>query len=292
MITGYGVDFTPARVRVAEIRDAVEQYHAKLNEDLAAKRDIARTSRAIEDLCVAFPEEAAAVRIQMHEALTGQSGLIERAKGLRALHAQTVEMLSIADVQPDMSTEGDIYVTPYINTTRESNCRSKNKWTRSNEQDTNQITGSKAASLAFEQKPGGLLAQRQVRTEAERDPNPEAIQAEVLGSVSIGLLHSACREAQSFTGVQLDSWSALAQSGAIFRRMIGLSEAGWLDGHTKVGLYAASAIVATVLEKHIRDPAQISKPGGYFRAMVERAIDGQLNLERSLFGLADSKYGN
>ena len=73
--------------------------------------------------------------------------------------------------------------------------------------------------------------------------------------------------------------------------MIGLSEAGWADGQQKVGLYAATAILATVVEKSIRDPEQITRPGGYFRAMIDRAIDGKLNLERSLFGLADTRYG-
>ena len=77
----------------------------------------------------------------------------------------------------------------------------------------------------------------------------------------------------------------------MLRRMIGLSEAGWKDGIDKVGLYAASAILAIVLEKSIRNPEQISRPGGYFRAMIDRAIDGKLNLERSLFGLADDRYG-
>ena len=44
--------------------------------------------------------------------------------------------------------------------------------------------------------------------------------------------------------------------------------------------------VATLLEKLIRQPDQISRPNGYFRAMVDRAATGKLNLARSLFGLA------
>ncbi|MDE1993727.1 MAG: plasmid replication protein RepCa2, partial [Rhizobiaceae bacterium] len=153
--------------------------------------------------------------------------------------------------------------------------------------------GSSAAEMAFEKKPREIRPERQGESEISRKVRPvDEIQAEVLGSVSIGLLKVACREAQSMTGLELENWSSLAGSGEIFRRMLGLSEAGWADGRAKVGVYAASAILATVLEKHIRDPQQISKPGGYFRAMVDRAIDGQLNLERSLFGLAESNYGN
>jgi replication initiation protein RepC len=91
--------------------------------------------------------------------------------------------------------------------------------------------------------------------------------------------------------IQFDSWTTLSRSGEIMRRMIGLSEAGWADGKAKVGSYAAAAILATVLEKSLREPDQITRPGGYFRAMIDRALDGKLNLERSLFGLAGDRYG-
>ncbi|WP_376743854.1 replication initiation protein RepC [Ensifer canadensis] len=90
---------------------------------------------------------------------------------------------------------------------------------------------------------------------------------------------------------RFDNWSSLGRAGETLRRMIGLSEAGWADGRAKVGLYGASAILAIVLEKSLRDPEQISKPAGYFRAMIDRAVEGKLNLERSLFGLAAGFYG-
>jgi len=89
--------------------------------------------------------------------------------------------------------------------------------------------------------------------------------------------------------VKFETWAGVAQAGEILRRMIGLSDAGWQDGRARVGLRAASAIVATVLEKSLRDPDQINKPGGYFRAMVDRAVEGRLHLEKSLFGLADGE---
>jgi replication initiation protein RepC len=47
--------------------------------------------------------------------------------------------------------------------------------------------------------------------------------------------------------------------------------------------------LATVLEKSLRDPELIAKPGGYFRAMVDRAVDGSLHLSKSLYGLAESE---
>ncbi|MDN3722405.1 replication initiation protein RepC [Roseibium salinum] len=39
-------------------------------------------------------------------------------------------------------------------------------------------------------------------------------------------------------------------------------------------------------KKALRDPDRINSPGGYFRAMVDRAVEGKLALAKSLFGLA------
>jgi replication initiation protein RepC len=291
LISGYGIDFTPARVRSDELRDAVEHYRARLNEETAAKRDVARLSRAIEDLCIAFPEVGPGYREEMQNHLSSLAPMTDKANALRSLHARAIAALSAEDESPDMSGEGDISVSPIINTTLESLSGSKQKRTRSIEREQTLTISGKAAEIAYENKPADVEPAWQPRSGLDDDRTPEVIQSEVLASVSIGLLHAACREAQSMTGVVFDSWSALARSGEVLRRMIGLSEAGWADGHQKIGLHAASAILATVVEKSIRDPDQISKPGGYFRAMVDRAIGGQLNLERSLFGLADQGYG-
>ncbi|TWF47594.1 plasmid replication protein RepC [Neorhizobium alkalisoli] len=290
IISGFGIDFTPARVRIEEIRRSVEDYRIRLNEEMAAKRDIARQARAIEDICLAFPEVAADLRPQLQTALTNPSDITTKARAICDLHNKAVEQVSDL-YNAKMTSEGDMNVTSNTNTTPESYSESRKQRTGSNEPDKASKSAGIAGKSAFEKKPAAAATVSQVQTEPVGGKDPDLIAAEVLGSVSIGLLQAACRETQSMTGTHIDSWSSLARSGEIFRRMIGLSEAGWLDGRNKVGIHAASAILATVVEKSIRDPDQISKPGGYFRAMIDRALAGKLNLERSLFGLADSGYG-
>lgn len=287
---GYGIDFTPSRVRIAELKSAVEEYHVKLHRELAAKRDISRLSRAIADICQAFPERADDWLARTNELQTATLSLEAKADTYRGLHTAIVEESASGSLVHNLSCEGDIHVTPYTYTTHESRFESRNKRTRSNERNIIYSDGSKAAEGAFEKKPAGTAETRQAPSETGIGRDCDTIQGEVLGSVSIGLLQVACREAQAMIGARFDSWSALGRSGESLRRMIGLSEAGWADGRTKVGLYAASAILGTVLEKSIRDPDQISKPAGYFRAMIDRAVDGKLNLERSLFGLAEGSY--
>ncbi len=72
------------------------------------------------------------------------------------------------------------------------------------------------------------------------------------------------------------------------RLLIGLSEKGWFDARNRVGDYTASAVLITTVEKALRDPQSIARPAGYFRACIDRAVDGKLALHRTLFGLAAS----
>ncbi|MBB6486947.1 plasmid replication protein RepC [Rhizobium lusitanum] len=287
---GYGIDFTPARVRASELKLVVEQYHAKLNRELAARRDVKRLARALEDIGRAFPEKQADLRLYVSSINCADVAIEERAEMFRTLHQCVLDEINSSAEELNMSGEGDTGDGPYINRTQESLSDSRPSGTRSDERDIN-YDGSNAAKMAFEKDIGEIDAQEQTPASSVRVDVGDSVQVEVLGSVSIGLIQAACREAQALLGIEFTSWSSLARSGEALRRVVGLSEAGWADGRARVGVYTASAILATVLEKYIRDPELISKPGGYFRAMVDRATDRRLNLERTLFGLADGVYG-
>ncbi|MBB4103167.1 plasmid replication protein RepC [Allorhizobium borbori] len=289
VVTGFGIDFTPARVRADELREVVAQYQRRLKADLEAKRDIARLARAIEDMCRACPSETLNVRSELADILRKEKDTLTRANEVRTLHQHVATIVAAAASTTELSCEGDISVISYINTTPESLNVSNEKRTRSNERDLNHSDERNALDKAYEIKPDEIPTGKQAASAEEKGMN--SIQTNILGVVSLGLLHAACPEVQAMTDVSFDSWGALGRSGEIMRRMVGLSEAGWADGKEKVGVYAAAAILATVVEKSIRDPEQISKPGGYFRAMIDRALEGKLNLERSLFGLADHRYG-
>ncbi|WP_084811378.1 plasmid replication protein RepC [Ensifer sp. BR816] len=285
IIAGYGIDFTPARVRFAEIKEKVEAYRARLAAETEARRDVSRLARAIEDLCNAFPDDAEDWRNQLQEAELTAKNVFDRAESYRALYADALERSDARQEGNEVSAEGDIDVMATYRTL-ESLTESKNE-PPSSKEPRYFPERSRAAQLAFKKKPEPNASG--LREKSTR-PLSENIQTQVLGSVSIGLVQSACPEAQSMIGARFDTWSALGRSGEMLRRMIGLSEGGWMDGQRRVGAYAAAAILATVLEKSLRDPEQISKPGGYFRAMVDRATEGKLNLERSLFGLVEGKY--
>lgn len=289
IVSGFGIDFTPARVRLVELKAAVERYQERLRAESAARRDTVRLSRAIKDLCQAFPDQASQWMEDLEQAIGDPSDEVTRAEKVREAYRRATAEVESINLAIKTSCEGDIHVMPITNTTQESfpEC---NQLPRSNERENIFYHDGSAVKEAYEKKPCGNDDVKQTKGTKDDRKCAASIQSEVLKAVSVGLLASACREAQVFTGLKIETWTGIAEAGETLRRMIGLSDAGWQDARARVGLHAASAIVATVLEKSLREPDQITKPGGYFRAMVDRAVEGRLHLERSLFGLADGGF--
>lgn len=109
-----------------------------------------------------------------------------------------------------------------------------------------------------------------------------------LDGVSIGLIQSACSQVQGEIGLSFANWNRLCQAADHLRILIGLSPAGYQNAVERQGKYLAAVCLVVVAEKALRDPEQIASPGGYFRAMIDRAGEGKLHLYKSLFGLTHS----
>jgi replication initiation protein RepC len=288
---GYGLDFTPARVRIRELKALVEEFQARLNSEQEARRAVTRVSRAIVDACDAYPENAERWTAEF-ERLRGLGLSPEGvAEALQDLHARIVIEVTDDYVPHNMSAEGDIGVSPNINTTPQDSIESKEQRPRSNERELSSSAHDRYAVVAStEKKSEAIRPDLQVLSEEKRPDTVDEVQSKVLASVSVGLVRAACPQACEMAGGDFKNWPELAAAAPMMRVMIGLSEAGWVNGAGRVGRYAAAAILATVLEKSARSPDQISSPGGYFRAMIDRAVEGSLHLEKSLFGLADGAF--
>jgi len=286
---GYGLDFTPARVRIKELKRLVDDFQARLNSEQEARRATTRLSRAIIDACEAYPERAGAWRAELEVIKAGQDGGGSAAQALEELHRRVISEVTNEYIGDEMSCEGDTGVAPNISTTSQNSFESNKTRPRSTERDDFPKDGDRQAVANSTEKRNDPRGEQPKPTSRGRATSlAEEIQSQVLGLVSVGLIRSACPQTCEFLGRTFKTWPELVGAADGMRVMIGLSEAAWLDGTGKVGRYAASAILATVLEKSLRNPDQISSPGGYFRAMIERAVEGSLHLEKSLFGLADA----
>lgn len=85
-------------------------------------------------------------------------------------------------------------------------------------------------------------------------------------------------------GYQPRSWADLDRIARKLCRIAGVSEDARQRAVDRMGQQAAAVAIALTFEKYTR--AEISSPGGYLRAMTDRAASGELHLNRSVFGLA------
>ncbi|RVH05149.1 plasmid replication protein RepC [Sinorhizobium meliloti] len=85
-------------------------------------------------------------------------------------------------------------------------------------------------------------------------------------------------------GFAPSSWADLARAVPLMCRLAGISEDARARAVEQMGEQQAAVAVAVTLEKY--DRQEVSSPGGYLRAMTDRAAAGELHLARSVFGLA------
>lgn len=269
---GYGLDFSPACLKLDEFHGVAEAHKLRLEEEKRARRLVGARRRGIADVVAYLGDCALSYVERLDELLSRDAGVIEMAREVDALYA---DLLEFSD---KMTCEGDKNDAPYTITTTQTHQNSvidergapigphSNKGTDS----------TSGAEFAFEGK-------HEARIRGEQQANEQ--KADALDGVSIGLLSSACRQLASELSIAFNSWNQLTNNSEKLRHLVGLSEAAYAQYASRHGRYLVSACLAVVGEKAMRDPDLISSPGGYFRAMLDRADEQKLHLAKSLHGL-------
>ncbi|MTI16172.1 replication protein C [Rhodobacteraceae bacterium RKSG542] len=315
---GFGLDFSPSRQRIAELKQIGDAFARKLAAEKEAKRTVTRLSRAIADMeRLAFAEgiDLSAVSEAMERLSQSAMMPVERAESLTIIfelatdiiseHAEASAQGNSAEFSNEMPCADDIEVTSYNNTNPQNSLINSKIERRSSNDDhsKNNSPANSSLDMAPEKDPisnsrasasfaANAATSAELRGALSRTLKPHSSYQPVgeadLSLVSIGLLSAATSQVQQVLGLQLDSWKDLAAASDDLRLAIGLSANGWDSACASVGDYLAGAILAVTVEKAMRDPDAISSPAGYFRACVDRAQDGKLALHKSLFGLAAS----
>ena len=305
----YGLDFTPACFNLDAFAVLADEYRDALNRERNARRAVTRLSRAVIDLVEAAGPDFSDYATHAEKLVAELRHDAEAcAEWLQALYDDVLAVVENArqekaqetPKEAEMSPAGGQNVPHIYNTTPSPSVFSRNKRTCSNEQEINPKTDNGfAVEMALEKEPCGAGSETQ-------HPNEQGETAEAghfgagfgeqrsqseggnLEGVSIGLIQSACSLAQTETNARFRSWADLCAAADDLRLLVGLSEAGYTQAVLRHGKHLPAACLAVVAEKALRDPKLIASPGGYFRAMIDRASDHKLNLKKSLFGLAHS----
>ena len=153
-----------------------------------------------------------------------------------------------------------------------------------------------------------IAAQGRTRPNADRERDLGACAAPVGAAASrskatgelqeTAALASALRGFPAFPGLVLQiapafrdhvrsaapSWGELVQAAFEVCLGLGISAEAWGQACVVLGRVEATLAVAAIAAKHAQ--GRVKLPGGYLRKMVQKHQDGQLRLDKTLFGLA------
>lgn len=273
IIEAYGFDLSPLAVRHAEFVAAAAEHRkaCKLRDSLRRRLTVVRKA------CRQIAETAIEQRVPGRDwsewgtaaatlaekrprdmTIANLQALVER---LEEVHDEAKEALCAWFDSVEKPPKGAIGCTP--NTT-----------TKTLLADTS-VTCNETAN-----EPLGRDRRRAAQT-ANRDQLLPANYA--TSGLAPGLLARLCRPLRTYLVDDRPGWSDLVDAADYLRSELGISRSAWTDACHTLGRNDAAAAVAVIAAKR----ADIASPGGYLRAMTNRARTGRLNLMGSLWGLAE-----
>lgn len=112
--------------------------------------------------------------------------------------------------------------------------------------------------------------------------------------VDMPMIMIACPQfaeiARSMENGYLKNWNDFHRAAGKVRPMVGISEDAWGVANRVLSPPVAAAVIALIYDKQCE--GQVQSPGGYLRALVERAQAGELHLDRTFFGrLSEARAG-
>jgi len=286
IMDGCGIDLRILIVRYAELDQLVRQVRAeKKAADAASRRyrgalrsarhalatadtlseDVLRRITARIDRVTNFVGVAARATSRTLRRATGLlEWLVERLMQLtrRAEKAPETENMTCPYVENDMHKQN---TSPYPFEDGNEERRSANA------EPLDSLRAGSASKGAFEES---LRHRRSEINQPRRLPQPMVALQDVIRAVP----------ALKAYGFAPNSWADLARHVPLMCRFAGISEDARRRAVEQMGEQQAAVAIAVTFEKY--DRQEVSSPGGYLRAMTDRATAGELHLARSIFGLA------
>ncbi|MGH0315136.1 plasmid replication protein RepC [Sinorhizobium meliloti] len=283
---GCGIDLRILIVRYAELDELVRQARA---EKKAADAALRRYRGALRNARYAL---AAAARLS-EDSLSRLGARIERVSNIvgiagkassRVLRRATAllewlieRMMQLPRRSAEVSETNNM-TCPYVENGMHKQITTPHPFDDSSEERRSayaeQLSSPKAGSAskwAFEES---LRRRRSEINQPRRLPQTMVALQDVLRAVP----------ALKTYGFAPTSWAELARAIPLMCRFAGISEDARARAVDQMGEQQAAVAVAVTLEKY--DRQEVSSPGGYLRAMTDRARAGELHLARSVFGLA------
>ncbi|RVJ42693.1 plasmid replication protein RepC [Sinorhizobium meliloti] len=283
---GCGIDLRILIVRYAELDELVRQVRAqKKAADAALRRyrGALRNARYALSAAARLSEDSLSrigARIERVSNIVGIAGkassrVLRRAT---ALLEWLIERMMQLPPRSGETQETQNMTCPYVEngmhkqiTTPHPFDESNRERRSANAEQSHSLKAGSARKWAFEES---LRRGRSEINQPRRLPQAMVALQDVLRAVP----------ALKTYGFAPSSWADLARAVPLMCRFAGISEYARARAVEQMGEQQAAVAVAVTLEKY--DRQEVSSPGGYLRAMTDRARAGELHLARSVFGLA------
>ncbi|WP_244642931.1 plasmid replication protein RepC [Phyllobacterium sp. 628] len=124
------------------------------------------------------------------------------------------------------------------------------------------------------------MRQRLLDAKLKRGPQSGSVGGETSGNspkspaVPLARVLDACPQIRDYARNGIEDWRDLMQTAALVRSMLGVSPDAWERAREMMGDINASITIAAILER----AGEIRSPGGYLRALTDRAEIGQYSV--------------
>jgi replication initiation protein RepC len=301
IIEAYGFDLAPMAARAEEFEALYEHLKAERTLCASLRNAITVTRRMIRakidkalDAGLRGPWET--LQDAFRGLLEGLPARSERAGGLesyldriKALEASVEQTFEAAF---DWPAEADATVATE---TRDDQKETENMIPTSPENDTHILTTNKPnpvirnrfdtkhAAGAEPEKPGLEPVERPV--EVNLDISWSTHTNKPSSDIDVPMLMASCPHfADLARGTQgyMKDWNDVHRAAAALRPVVGISEDAWNVANKVLGPARAAASIALILDKS--SDGEVKSPGGYLRGLIEKALIGELHLDRSFYG--------
>jgi len=147
---------------------------------------------------------------------------------------------------------------------------------------SNRLEKKRAAGASPELRPPGEVERPE---EVDLDIEWNTLTGKRRSEVDIPTLMLTCPQfAELARGMEgyIRDWNGVHRAAGKIRPMVGISESAWNVAQKALGPAVAAAALALIYDKHAS--GEVSSPGGYLRGMVQKAVAGELHLDRSFYG--------
>lgn len=288
IVEGYGIDLSPIAVRYDELAELVEavEHEARQWKRYSYRRTVVR--KEIQSLILSAQEISqdvgwgrAQARLDMlrehkPESLEDLANQVEAFELLQCELEDTYD-----DMILDVNSNSTVSKFQPLQTTPEPS-HSVYSRTKSRDSANAQYSTRKTAygSIASRKK------HEKISTSEQYLKNPKQVLEQDIQHLSLPLMKSACPKLEDYVPGVFESWRSLRDAGHELCLQTGINPQVWLEARSTLGVDIAIAAVAVTVQK--TDLGLVSSPGGYLRTLTQRGRDGDLNISRSLFALADN----